>query len=100
MAPPASTAVSGPVLSATLRARHARALGISLLLLVSVRLGGADVRAPRHRLPQAQNSAPRHEEQTAGRACLCCPAAIGRGRSRAPGSTPGAQLYGDGSWCS
>ena len=49
------TALSGIVLSATVRPRNAGAVGVSVLLLVSVRLGGLDFRAAWDRVLQAEN---------------------------------------------
>jgi hypothetical protein len=49
------TALSGIVLSATVRPRNAGVVGVSVLLLVSVRLGGLDFCAAWDRVLQAEN---------------------------------------------
>ena len=51
----AYSALSGAVLSADLCARYASAVGLSLFLLVSVRLGDPDLRAAGRRVHQAEN---------------------------------------------
>jgi hypothetical protein len=55
MAVAPGTALSGIVLSATVRPRNASAVGVSLLLLVSVRLGGLDFCAAWDRVLQTEN---------------------------------------------
>ena len=69
----APVALSWALFSPDLRALHTNIVGLSLFLLVSIRLGGSCLRVAGNRLPQAQDLV---EERLAGW-FPCCPAAIG-----------------------
>lgn len=88
----AHSAVPWAVLPSAVRPLHASAMGLSIFLLVSVRLGNPGVGASRNRLPQTQNvagtqnpadTAWQHEDVETGRQgrTSCCPAAMGERRA-------------------
>jgi len=72
MAP--ATALSLPLFSADLRALDAGSVGLSIFLLVSVRVGDRRFRAAGDRLPETENL----KHRCAGGVSPCCPAAVER----------------------
>lgn len=83
MAAIACAAISGTVFSAPVRPSHTRAVGLSILLLVSVCLGDSCVCIAWHRVPQAKDldECGTFVDRLTGR-FLCCPAAWERGATR------------------